>query len=116
MSQRIFLINRQLISKKTMSIQQFDENKHSTFLIDLLYKTRDQTSDVTFYYNGPNGDTAQIQAHRSVLAISSTVFHDLFYGPRAVTGDIPTRSSTIPSQSFEAFVSLSYGMHLINII
>lgn len=94
-----------------MSIQ-FNETKHTSFLVDLLYRSRDQTADVYFMYTGPSGDPVRIPAHRNVLAISSTVLNDLFFGPQKVTGDIPTRSNTVSSQTFEAFISLTYGMNL----
>lgn len=95
-----------------MTIQQFDENNHKSFLVDSLYGSRQQTADVHFLYEGPNNKDStviRIPAHRNVLAVNSTVFNELFYGPREVSGDIPTRSNTVTSQTFEAFISLLYG-------
>lgn len=92
-----------------MSIQQFDENKHVSIVVDLLYKNRDHSADVYFVYEGPCATSVRIPAHRNILAVGSTVLEDLFYGPHKVIGEIPTRSSTVSSQTFEAFISLFYG-------
>lgn len=93
-----------------MSVQQFDEDKHVSFVVDLLYESRDRSADVYFVYDGPSGNqVVRIPAHRNVLAISSTVLNELFFGPQKISGDIPTRSSTVSSQTFEAFISLLYG-------
>lgn len=94
-----------------MSIQQFDfnENKHASIITDQLFKSRDQTADVYFVYSGPCGDTVRIPAHRNILAVGSTILNDLFFGPHKITGDIPTKSTTVTSRTFEAFISLLYG-------
>lgn len=92
-----------------MSIQQFNENNHVSFIVDLLYKNRDRSGDVNFVYHGPVNSPVTIPAHRIILAAGSTILDDLFFGPHKVTGDIPTRSNTVPSQTFEAFIALLYG-------
>lgn len=97
-------------SKMSIQICDFNERKHISIIMDLLYKSRDQTADVYFQFNGPDTlDAVRIPAHRNVLAAGSTVLNDLFFGPHKITGDIPTRSTTVISQTFEAFVSLLYG-------
>lgn len=94
-----------------MSIHPFDfnEKQHASIIVDLLFKTRDRTADVFFVYNGPGADTVRIPAHRNVLATGSKMFNELFFGPGKFSGDIPTRSSTITWQTFEAYISLLYG-------
>lgn len=95
-----------------MSIQEFDENKHTSYVVDLLYKNRDHSADVHFVYSGPCGThraVHRIPAHRAVLAACSNVLNDLFFGTHKITGDIPTRSSTVSSHTFNAFIALMYG-------
>lgn len=98
-----------------MTTDQFDftQEQHVSIIVDLLYKSRDRTADVYFVYHGPSGDVVRIPAHRNVLAMGSPVLNDLFFGPHKVTGDIPTRSTTVTSKTFETFISLLYGKNSV---
>lgn len=101
-----------------MSLQQFNESKHVSYMIDLLYRSRDQTGDVHFLYEHQGTTVVRIPAHKNVLAIGSTVLNDVFFGLRKLTGDIPTRSNTVTVETFEAFIALLYGkiFHISNAI
>lgn len=82
--------------------------KHISFIMEHLHKTRSVTADVNFIFEENNREI-RILAHKVVLAVGSSIFNEMFYGPNSVRGDIPTRSSTITSQTFEAFIKLFYG-------
>lgn len=79
-----------------------------------LFKNIVHTADVHFVFD-ENGEKVRIPAHKNILAIGSTVFADMFYGPdkHFINGDIPTRSSTVSARTFEAFISLFYGKNII---
>lgn len=102
----------ELSQKMSINRFEFNDRKHASIIVELLYKSRDRTADVHFVYHGPSGGTVRIPAHRNVLGMGSTILYDLFFGPHKITGDIPTKSTTVTAQTFESFISLLYGKKL----
>lgn len=79
-------------------------------IMEQMFEERAQTADIHFVFD-ENGMQNRIPAHTNILSIGSLVFEDMFHGPdkHFISGDIPTRSATISSSTFDAFITLFYG-------
>lgn len=84
--------------------------RHILNVMDKMFEKRSQTADVHFAFE-ENGTQIRIPAHTNVLAIGSSVFEEMFFGPNKhfISGDIPTKSVTISALTFDAFITLFYG-------
>lgn len=95
----------------------YEKSKVNTVsIMERLFQTKARTADVHFVFEVNGVPTHRISAHRNVLAMGSPIFDEMFFGPdkHFIEGDIPTRSSTITSYTFEAFIALFYGKQIIN--
>lgn len=87
----------------------YDEaKKNAVSLMETLFEKRALTADIHFVIE-ENGEKKRIPAHRSILAIGSPIFEEMFFGPEKLfrDGDIPT--TKISSEIFGAFIPLFYG-------
>lgn len=82
------------ISYKTRSF----ENETRTY--ELF--ASESLSDVKFLFNGAK----EIPAHKLILAMSSTVFHQMFFGESKITGNITIADST--PEAFTEFLQFFY--------
>lgn len=85
-------------------------------IMEQMFEKRAQTADIYFVFD-ENGTQNRIPAHTNILSIGSLLFEEMFYGPdkHFISGDIPTRSATISSTTFDAFITLFYGKKLLQL-